>query len=147
MVKKFKLIYSFINLMFLLIIWKFHLMYPNHISSQSSQIHSPPLWTPPKQKKKKNTISYLCCSYTNWSMFKLPVAQSSSGVTITQQLLAPSQPEMVPFQTFLVWKEGSQKFILISVNSYTLKWNCQTWEWVILSWYLSHSWEFLPFPL
>lgn len=86
------------------------------------------------------------------SMFKLPVDLSSGGVTIPSNCwphpsLSWWRTRMVPFQTFLVWKEGSQKFIVIWVNSYTLNWNSQTWEWLILSWCPPHSWEFLLFTL
>lgn len=71
---------------------------PNVPQSYSFPVLPDPLPTlvnSPKIKEEKNTISYSCCSYTNWSTFKLPLAQSSSGVTITQQLLVPSKPESV----------------------------------------------------
>ena len=66
--------HSFPNILFLLIRWEFHIIFPYHT-------HFPILPCPPshpcalpRKQTSKPTKSNLCCPYTHWSMVKLPVA-------------------------------------------------------------------------
>jgi hypothetical protein len=45
----------------LLIIWEFHIMHPDHTHSQSSQVHPPHLCDPPQKKKEEKWP--LCVAY------------------------------------------------------------------------------------
>lgn len=65
---------SLFNIMFLLNIWKFHIIHPDHV--HFSIIPGPPLTLVASQKTEdeKKISSNLCCPYTHWSMVKLTVS-------------------------------------------------------------------------
>lgn len=62
------LIKIFILKIFLLIIWEFHIMDPDHTHFLILPGLPPQLLCPHQKKKKKK--SNLCCSYTHWSTVK-----------------------------------------------------------------------------
>lgn len=69
----------FPNIVFLIIIWEFHIMYPDHTSQLPD--------LPPKKEKKnlKTYKSSLCCPSTHRGVVTLPVARPL-------EKLSPSPP-------------------------------------------------------
>lgn len=94
------LLSSFPNIRFLLIIWEFHMMHPMTPTSQSSQVCSTLVTTPPSKKEEETHRFNLCCSYTHWAMVKLLVA---SPLEKTE-----SFPTWHPFRSHRLWRATLQ---------------------------------------
>lgn len=76
--KNFKLIYSFINLMFLLIIWKFHLMYPNHIPVLPDPL---PILLKRRKRYQFPFVAHICARACLNSQWTSPLVESQSRAT------------------------------------------------------------------
>lgn len=81
------------NVMFLLMIWEFHILYPHH--THFPILPGPPQHPcnlPPKKrrtKEKKYTKSKLCCLYTHQNWVQLPLASPLEKLSPSSPLAPP----------------------------------------------------------